>query len=654
MGLPCSKSKAKGEVLRSRAKVLSRGQMAHPSSLADLCVNTLADHHEGLSATDVEERIGRNSAQRLLNALIVRGKLNHDVAMMFGRAYLWQLELSHYPGAGNAMFEVLSSGSLTMIDLSGTRIDDEAMRIVAGNTQLHTLNLSKTCVTSGGLALLCFNPHLSRLELDECRQLDLSIPALQSLSSLQHVSVSGSRFLSPCHIISALKDATKITYLDLSWCQGSAGSSHRALLSLPRLQQLSILSLDNACVPVELFTCILLLPRISKVGACGYVFPCTDDIPFALLSKIFRVPSASTAEDALLTGRAVRRIQGASTSAVQVASMRGVQPVVDTEVKAANVDATSTQMRPAGSGSSVELDNYFDGPAAPMRTPALLLMRLQALTSLHLRWANVSSQAWSLLARLPSLQHLDVAFTNAEDATVHTLASLQKLTYLNLDSTWVTDLGMRNISSFPALQHLNLSDTKLGNSGLDHLQTLRKLKGLNLSYTNITDPGVAHLTALTTLTYLSVDSRLISDAGLVHLTSLTTLRALDLFGCKLTKAGAIHIAKLPQLHWLEAAGGVLCDEGVNQLRCLASLTYLSIAQNRKVTDISYQSLCKLSLLRHLNISGTSMTLDSMDKFIVHMMNLEALAVYGLRVSKARMFHIKQSFPGIDWAGLAPP
>lgn len=122
MGLSCSKSKAGRDVLRSRADTLSRGQMAQPSSLAELCISALADHHERLCATDIEQRIGTNVAQRLLNALIQRGKLNHAVAAMFASAHLWQVELPNHPGIGSDLFELLSSGSLTVIDLSGTQV----------------------------------------------------------------------------------------------------------------------------------------------------------------------------------------------------------------------------------------------------------------------------------------------------------------------------------------------------------------------------------------------------------------------------------------------------------------------------------------------------------------------------------------------------
>lgn len=265
------------------------------------------------------------------------------------------------------------------------------MRIIAGNTHLHTLNLSRTCVTSDGLALLCFNPHLSRLELNQCNQLEQTIPALRSLCNLQHVSLSQSRSVSPCHIISALRNATKITYLDLSWCQGAAGSTRRALLTLPQLQQLHVLSLDNARLPVELFTCVLLLPKISRLGACGYAFPSASDIPFALLTTIFRVPIASTAQDqARPRGCEPGRLTRTSTSALEAAVAASTGSVVSAAgAKAVTVAATPNAIGLMGTESASVPENHFDGPAAPMRMPALLLPRLHGLTSLRLRWANV-------------------------------------------------------------------------------------------------------------------------------------------------------------------------------------------------------------------------------------------------------------------------
>jgi len=271
------------------------------------------------------------------------------------------------------------------------------MRTISKNTHLHTLNLSNTCVTSDGLASLCFNPHLSKLELNGCKQLSQSIPALRSLSNLQHVSLSQSRFLSPCHVISALKNATKMTYLDLSWCQGSAGSVRRALLTLPQLQQLHVLHLDNACLPVEVFACVLLLPRISRLGACGYAFPPVSDIPLALLTKIFRVRPASMAgQAALITSAGPGYVQGNTRLAVYAsptadlasAAHTGAQCCSETVTKPLLADGRSLATLKAGIPPYSPSD-ILDDPILPMCTPALLLPRMHSLTSLHLRWANV-------------------------------------------------------------------------------------------------------------------------------------------------------------------------------------------------------------------------------------------------------------------------
>lgn len=276
------------------------------------------------------------------------------------------------------------------------------MRIIAENTRLHSLNLSKTCVSSDGLASLCFLPHLSKLELNDCKNLSQSIPSLRSLSNLEHVSVSQSRLLSPCHIISALKNATSLSYLDLSWCQSSAGSARRALVTIPRLQKLNTLYMDNACLPVELFTSVLLLPNISRLGACGYSFPAATDIPLALLMRLFRVPSTTKMVDEQIqsafpllripatfvgnyVGVAIPTCQLGGRSPNFTASVRGASGV-DAAQQSANSDDCANGIPLAGDRL---LENQFDGPAAPLQAPALWLQRLSSLTMLRLRWANV-------------------------------------------------------------------------------------------------------------------------------------------------------------------------------------------------------------------------------------------------------------------------
>lgn len=400
------------------------------------------------------------------------------------------------------------------------QVDDRVVTTIAENTQLHSLNLSNTSITSDGLASLSGLLHLSKVELNQCEKLNEAIPVLKSLINLQHVSVSQSRQLSPCYIISSLKNATKITYLDLSWCQSSAGSARRALVTLPKLQQLHTLCMDNACLPVELFTSVLLLPNLSRLGACGHSFPTSTDIPLALLTRLFRVPVSSTVRDEQHQCSSPRiQANTAEDSGEEMVSSLTAPANAHGCIASASILARTVvgdQARRHDKSMSgaptnkAAWENHFDGPAMPFHTPTWLLQRLTTLTSLRLRWANVrtspgdskwfllpdeftkcsatlqltstgsdyqqarshnscplhhwsvqlSSQAWGLLALLPSLEHLDAAFTNVKNDTICSLAPLQGLTSLDLDSTYITDNGMHHISAFSALQRLNLSDTK--------------------------------------------------------------------------------------------------------------------------------------------------------------------------------------------------
>lgn len=219
---------------------------------------------------------------------------------------------------------------------------------------------------------------------------------------------------------------------------------------------------------------------------------------------------------------------------------------------------------------------------------------------------------------------------------------------------------------------------RLENAGLECLVTLQNLHSLNLAYTNITDPAIATLAELNGLTYLSVDSRLISDNGLQHLPSLPKLVALDIFGCKVTcplptrqmnaesavsearpdivtesprvqmsRIGAACVARLTSLRWLETAGGILDDHGVQALTPLApSLTYLSLAQNKCITDKAWNSLVIFRSLCQLNLSETGMSVPK----IVEVMRLPALrelSIHGVKGTQAQADDLADQLPHLN-------
>lgn len=102
----------------------------------------------------------------------------------------------------------------------------------------------------------------------------------------------------------------------------------------------------------------------------------------------------------------------------------------------------------------------------------------------------------------------------------------------------------------------------------------------------------------------------------------------------MSRIGAAYVAQLKSLRWLETAGGYLDDQGVTALRPLASsLTYLSIAQNPRVTDEAWDTLDRFHSLRQLNISGTGMSIGASVKPVVKLTALRGLSINGLSGTK---------------------
>lgn len=71
-------------------------------------------------------------------------------------------------------------------------------------------------------------------------------------------------------------------------------------------------------------------------------------------------------------------------------------------------------------------------------------------------------------------------------------------------------------------------------------------------------------------------------------------------------------------------------------------------QNRQVTNDACTSLASLSALKHLNISGTSITLENLVSLVSGMVGLEALAAYGLKGSRTQ---VTTYFPVLQCVGL---
>lgn len=106
---------------------------------------------------------------------------------------------------------------------------------------LKRLNLSNTAITAEGLLALPRFPHLAALTVEKCRRVHGSVPGLQALPSLESLSFSRSVEVSATAVLSSLRNCTRLTALDLSWCKGAQQPYHLALEGCRNLRHLQVL-----------------------------------------------------------------------------------------------------------------------------------------------------------------------------------------------------------------------------------------------------------------------------------------------------------------------------------------------------------------------------------------------------------------------------
>lgn len=118
---------------------------------------------------------------------------------------------------------------------------------------------------------------------------------------------------------------------------------------------------------------------------------------------------------------------------------------------------------------------------------------------------------------------------------------------------------------------------------------------------------------------------------------------------QMTEPGAAVISKLPKVTFLECAGGTLCDKTVATLSSMTQLTYLSLNQNREISDFAFPCLAKLTNLVSLNISSTGMTSAGLGH-LHGLPSLASLSVYGLHCQRPHMMNFMMSKPDTDLVG----
>lgn len=162
-------------------------------------------------------------------------------------------------------------------------------------------------------------------------------------------------------------------------------------------------------------------------------------------------------------------------------------------------------------------------------------------------------------------------------------------------------------------------------AAIAHLAQLPRLAGLHIN--GATDACIEAIArCLPSLQLLDIDSsRGVSAAGLAPLSQLTALTRFDANHIGITDDGVAQVAGLPALRQLGMNCGRMLNLGVAHLTALNALTRLNLRQCRNVDDV--QPLSQLVSLQHLDLYGTSVTLDgdgNVSDCLAHISNLSAL------------------------------
>lgn len=124
----------------------------------------------------VEVNLGRSAA------------VSGTVALLTGERSIGRLDLS-YTRVNDQDMVHLRGMPITWLSLEGCSIGDAAVSDIATLPQLNSLNLARTQVAGGGLALLEQSPHLEVLVLDGTHIGDADLPRVERLAHLQVVTL---------------------------------------------------------------------------------------------------------------------------------------------------------------------------------------------------------------------------------------------------------------------------------------------------------------------------------------------------------------------------------------------------------------------------------------------------------------------------------
>ena len=180
--------------------------------------------------------------------------------------------------------------------------------------------------------------------------------------------------------------------------------------------------------------------------------------------------------------------------------------------------------------------------------------------------------------------------------------------------------GSLTLEQAAALQELHLGDVELDDEDLGHLAYFESLVELAISGDGITDDGLAALEGLHDLKRLVMEGTAVTGDGLRHLDGM----ALE----------ALHLSHSD-----------LAEDGLDYLPSLPDLSQLKLNHVEVTDDVAF-ALQHLPSLRHVELDGTSLGDDGLDRLLTLIPTLNRIEARGTQVSEDAARALAEQYPGL--------
>ena len=113
-----------------------------------------------------------------------------------------------------------------------------------------------------------------------------------------------------------------------------------------------------------------------------------------------------------------------------------------------------------------------------------------------------------------------------------------------------------------------------------------------------------------------------------------------------------RVGEIPRLYQLSLHADLLDDDSLKEVSRCQNLKVLSLGMNRKITDKGMQYLANLKHLRYLDLSGTTVTLQSLATFR-RLPNLRNLVIPAALTSPNAVATIRKALPKVELSVGSP-